>query len=76
MVLAPLALLPMSAAGTVLTAGSIALVAVVLTVFGDVWRAGTSLVWAVAWLLLAVLLLEPVRSELAYGQVDIVLMSW
>jgi len=76
-VLAPLALLPMWAAGTVLTVGSIALVAVVLTVF---WRrlagpAAASLVWVTAWLLPAALLLEPLRSELAYGQVDIVLMA-
>jgi alpha-1,2-mannosyltransferase len=76
-VLAPLALLPMTAAGTMLTMGSIVLAAVVLTVF---WRrlarpAAASLVWAAAWLLPPALLLEPVRSELAYGQVDIVLMA-
>jgi alpha-1,2-mannosyltransferase len=76
-VLAPLALLPMTAAGTVLTVGSIALAAVVLAVF---WRrlagpAAASLVWTTAWLLPAALLLEPLRSDLAYGQVDIVLMA-
>ena len=75
-VLAPLALLPMTAAGTVLTVGSIALVAVVLTVF---WRRlawpGAGSLWTVAWLLPAALLLEPLRSELAYGQIDIVLMA-
>jgi alpha-1,2-mannosyltransferase len=81
-VLAPLALLPMSAAGTVLTIGSIALAVVVITVFlrrlagpagaGSAY-AGTA--WTVAWLLPAALLLEPVRSTLTYGQVNIVLMA-
>jgi alpha-1,2-mannosyltransferase len=75
-VLAPLALLPVTAAGTVLTLGSIALGAVVLRVFlrrlaGPV--AGS--LWAAGWLLPAALLLEPVRSTLAYGQVNIVLMA-
>ena len=74
--LAPLALMGMSAAGTVLTLGSIALTALVLWVFlrrldGP---AGAS-VWAVGWLLPAALLLEPVRSTLAYGQVNVVLMA-
>ncbi len=31
--------------------------------------------WTVGWLLPAALLLEPLRSDLAYGQVDIVLMA-
>ena len=75
-VLAPLALLPMTAAGTVLTVGSVALAAVVLGAFlrrlsgpaaGSLWTAG--------WLLPPALLLEPVRSTLAYGQIDIVLMA-
>jgi alpha-1,2-mannosyltransferase len=75
-VLAPLAPLPMIAAGAVLTVGSIALAAVVLGVFlrrlaGPV--AGS--LWAVGWLLPAALLLEPVRSTLAYGQVNILLMA-
>ena len=75
-VLAPLALLPMTAAGTVLTMGSVALAAVVLGVFlrrlaGP--AAGSLL--AAGWLLPAALLLEPVRSTLAYGQVNIVLMA-
>jgi alpha-1,2-mannosyltransferase len=74
--LAPLALLPMAAAGTVLTIGSIALAAVVLRLFlrrlaGPV----AASVWAAGWLLPAALLLEPVRSTLAYGQVNIVLMA-
>jgi alpha-1,2-mannosyltransferase len=75
-VLAPLALLPMAAAGPLLTVGSIALAAVVLRLFlrrlaGPV--AGS--LWAVGWLLPPALLLEPVRSTLAYGQVNIVLMA-
>ena len=74
--LAPLALLPMAAAGTVLTIASIALAAVVLRVFLRrlAGPAATS-VWAAGWLLPAALLLEPVRSTLAYGQVNMVLMA-
>jgi alpha-1,2-mannosyltransferase len=75
-VLAPLALLPMAAAGTLLTVGSIALAAVVLGVF--LRRLGgptAGSLWAVGWLLPAALLLEPVRSTLAYGQINIVLMA-
>lgn len=80
--LAPLALMGMAAAGTVLTLGSIALVAVVLRVFlrrlaGLAALAGPAggAAWAAGWLLPAALLLEPVRSTLAYGQVNIVLMA-
>ena len=75
-VLAPLTLLPMTAAGTVLTMASIALAGVVLRVF--LRRLGgpaAGSVWAVAWLLPVALLLEPVRTTLAYGQVNIVLMA-
>ncbi len=75
-VLVPLALLPVAVAGTVLTVGSAALLALVLGVFlrrltGS--RAGS--LWAAGWLLPAALLLEPVRSTLAYGQINIVLMA-
>ena len=74
--LAPLALLPMAAAGTVLTIGSIALAAVVLRVFLRRLAGPTAAsVWAAGWLLPAALLLEPVRSTLAYGQINIVLMA-
>jgi alpha-1,2-mannosyltransferase len=74
--LSPLSLMPAVVAGTVLTLASIALVAVVLRVFlcclagppGRSW-------WALAWLLPPVLLLEPVRNTLAYGQINIVLMA-
>jgi alpha-1,2-mannosyltransferase len=75
-VLAPLALLPMTAAGAVLTVGSVVLAAVVLGVFLRrlAGRAAGSL-WAAGWLLPPALLLEPVRSTLAYGQINIVLMA-
>ena len=75
-VLAPLALLPMAAAGTVLTMASIALAAVVLRVFlRRLAGPAAGSVWAAAWLLPVALLLEPVRTTLAYGQVNIVLMA-
>ena len=75
-VLAPLALLPMTAAGTVLTVGSIALAAVVLRVFlHRLAGPAAGSLWAAGWLLPAALLLEPVRSTLAYGQINIVLMA-
>ena len=75
-VLAPLALLPMTAADTLLTVGSIALAAVVLLVFlRRLARSAAESVWAAGWLLPAALLLEPVRSTLAYGQINIVLMA-
>ena len=74
--LSPLALMGMAAAGTVLTLGSIALAAAVLRVFLRrlAGPAGGS-AWAAGWLLPAALLLEPVRSTLGYGQVNIVLMA-
>jgi alpha-1,2-mannosyltransferase len=75
-VLAPLALLPMTAAGTVLTVGSVALAAVVLGVFlRRLAGSAAGSLWAAAWLLPAALLLEPVRTTLAYGQINIVLMA-
>lgn len=75
-ILAPLALLPMAVAGTVLTVASIALAAVVLQVFlRRLGGPGAGSLWAVGWLLPGVLLLEPVRSTLAYGQINIVLMA-
>ncbi len=74
--LAPLAMLPMAAAGTLLTVGSIALAAVVLRMFlRRLAGPASASLWAVGWLLPPALLLEPVRSTLAYGQVNIVLMA-
>jgi len=75
-VLAPLALLPMTAAGTVLTVASVALAGVVLAVFvRRLAGPAAGSLWAAGWLLPASLLLEPVRSTLAYGQINIVLMA-
>ena len=75
-VLAPLALLPMTTAGTVLTMASIALAAVVLRVFlRRLAGPAAGSLWAAAWLLPVALLLEPVRSTLTYGQINIVLMA-
>jgi alpha-1,2-mannosyltransferase len=75
-VLAPLALMPMAAAGTVLTLVSIALAAVVLRLFlRNLGGPAAESLWAVAWLVPPALLLEPVRSTLAYGQVNIILMA-
>jgi alpha-1,2-mannosyltransferase len=75
-VLSPLALIPMTAAVTGLTVVSVLLAAVVLRVFlrrlaGPAARS----LWAVGWLLPPALLLEPVRSTLAYGQINIVVMA-
>jgi alpha-1,2-mannosyltransferase len=81
--LAPLALVPMPVAATLLTALTIALTAFVLRLFlGSApapagvspsvpiasWRS----VW---WLLPAALFLEPVRNTLNYGQVNVALMA-
>jgi alpha-1,2-mannosyltransferase len=74
--LAPLALVPYPAAATLLTLGSIALLAMVLRVF--LRRLGgppAGSPWALAWLLAPALLLEPVRDTLAFGQVNILLMA-
>ena len=74
--LAPLALLPMAAAGTLLTVGSITLAAVVLRMFlRRLAGPASASLWAVGWLLPPALLLEPVRSTLDYGQINIVLMA-
>ena len=69
--LSPLAVVPMAAAGFALTLASIALTWVVLRVFG---RSLTSRLgrW---WLLPVALELEPVRATLSFGQVNIVLMA-
>jgi alpha-1,2-mannosyltransferase len=74
--LSPLALLPMTAAITVLTLVTVGLTAAVLRLFlrwlrvapGESW-------WAAAWLLPPALFLEPVRNTLAYGQINVVLMA-
>lgn len=74
--LSPLSLVPIALAGVVLTLGSIALLAVVLRVFGsNLAGPHRASWWAIAWLLPLALLLEPVRSTLWFGQVNIVLMT-
>ena len=76
--LAPLALMPMAAASTLLTLLSAALAAVVLRMFLLAVRpkTGKAAHWrTVAWLLPAALVLEPVRNTLNYGQVNVLLMA-
>jgi len=73
MVLSPLALLPMRAASVLVTLATIALTALVLGIF--LRSAGVTGRRAVAWLLPATLLLEPVRNTLNYGQVNVALMA-
>lgn len=74
--LSSLSLLPMTVASTMLTLGSIALLAVVVLMF--LRRAAgpaAASPWALAWLLSLVLFLEPVRDTLGFGQVNLVLMA-
>jgi alpha-1,2-mannosyltransferase len=74
--LSPLSLVPMTAAVTVLTLGSIALAAVVLAVFlRRLAGSAFSWPWALAWLMPPALFLEPLRNNMAYGQVNVVLMA-
>jgi alpha-1,2-mannosyltransferase len=68
-VLSPLSLIPLPAAGTVLDLGIVAVLALALRPFHR--RVG----WELGWVLPAALLLEPVRGNLAYGQVDVFLMA-
>jgi hypothetical protein len=74
--LAPFALVPFTAAATVLTLATIALLAMVLRAFlrrlaGP--AAGSP--WALAWLLPPALFLEPARDTLSFGQINVVLMT-
>jgi alpha-1,2-mannosyltransferase len=81
--LSPLALVPMAVASAGLTVLSIGLLALVLRLClrsmheaagqSSAWAGRVS--WAVWWLLPPALFLEPVRNDLAYGQVNIVLMA-
>jgi alpha-1,2-mannosyltransferase len=68
-VLSPLSLIPLPAAGVVLDLGIVAVLALALRPFRR--RLG----WELGWVLPAALLLEPVRGNLAYGQVDVFLMA-
>jgi alpha-1,2-mannosyltransferase len=72
--LSPLSLVSMTVAGTILTLATIGLAALVLRVFLRS-LGGTGTWWTVGWLLPAVLLLEPVRNTLDYGQVNVALMA-
>jgi alpha-1,2-mannosyltransferase len=74
--MSPLALAPLALDEIVLTLSTIALTALVLRLFlrsvaGP--RAGSW--WTLGWLLPAALLLEPVRSTLSYGQINVALMA-
>jgi alpha-1,2-mannosyltransferase len=82
-ILSPLALVPMAVASAGLTLLSAGLLALVLRVClrsmdvaagqSSAWAGRAS--WAVWWLLPPALFLEPVRNDLAYGQINIVLMA-
>jgi alpha-1,2-mannosyltransferase len=82
-ILSPLALVSMTVASVGLTLISIGLLALVLRVCvrsmnrpagqAAAWAGRAS--WAVWWLLPPALFLEPVRNDLAYGQINIVLMA-
>ncbi len=68
-VLSPLSLIPMRACGILLDLAIVAVLALALRPFCR--RLG----WRLSWVLPAALLLEPVRGNLAYGQVDVLLMG-
>lgn len=68
-VMSPLTLIPLSAASLVVTLGAIVLLAVTLTMYLRRLR------WTLAWSLPFALLLEPVRSTIGFGQVNIALMA-
>jgi alpha-1,2-mannosyltransferase len=67
--LSPLSLIPMRAAGIVVDLAIVAVLALALRPFYR--RLG----WKLEWVLPVALLLEPVRGNLAYGQVDVFLMA-
>jgi alpha-1,2-mannosyltransferase len=74
--LAPLALVPMPVAVTLLTTVTITLTALVLRLFlRSVIASPNVSWWSVCWLLPVALFLEPVRNTLNYGQVNMALMA-
>jgi alpha-1,2-mannosyltransferase len=74
--LAPLSVIPLAVAETVMTIIGVALLAVVLRLFlRSLAKARVESRLEVKWLLPAALLLEPVRNSLNYGQVNIILMT-
>jgi len=68
-ILSPLSLIPLRVAGIVMDLGIVAVLALALRPYCR--RLG----WKLSWVLPAALLLEPVRGNLAYGQVDVFLMA-
>lgn len=68
-VLSPLSLIPMPVASAVMDLAIVGVLALALRPFCR--RLG----WDLGWVLPAALLLEPVRGNLAYGQVDVFLMA-
>lgn len=66
--MSPLTLISLPAASVVVTLGTITLLAVTLRMYLH------RLHWRLAWLLPLALMLEPVRSTINYGQVNVVLM--
>lgn len=68
-VLSPLSLIPAPAAAMIVTFGTIALLAAVLRIFLR------PLGWPLAWMLPLALVLEPVRSTISFGQVNVLLMT-
>lgn len=68
-VLSPLSLIPPVAADLMVTVGTIAALTATLRAFAR--PAG----WSLAWMLPVALLLEPVRSTVIYGQVNVLLMA-
>jgi alpha-1,2-mannosyltransferase len=68
-ILSPLSLIPMRAAAVVVDLAIVVVLALALRPFYR--RLG----WQLSWVLPAALLLEPVRGNLAYGQVDVFLMA-
>ncbi len=68
-VLSPLSLIPAAAAATIVTAGTIALLAVTLRIYLR------RLAWPLARVAPLALVIEPVRSTITYGQVDVMLMT-
>lgn len=74
--LAPLALAPVTVAGTVFALVSITLLAAVLRLFlSRLAGPGAASARTLGWLLLAALPLEPVWNTLALGQVNVILMA-
>jgi alpha-1,2-mannosyltransferase len=68
-VLSPLSLIPLGAAGIIVTLATVALLAVTLRMYLP------ALGWPLAGVLPLALVLEPVRSTISYGQINVALMA-